>query len=122
MHTVTVENRTRPLPQPIQAKYCDDFRSRLRGLMFRHQIDRSEGLVLVQSRDSRMDASIHMFFVYIDLAVVWIDSANQVVDTCIARSWRPAYAPRRPARFILEIHPDRLGEFTVGDRVQFIDG
>jgi uncharacterized membrane protein (UPF0127 family) len=60
-----------------------------------------------------------MLFVYMDLAVVWINSAHTVVDTVLARSWRPAYAPHQPARYILEIHPSRLNEFKIGDHVVF---
>ena len=89
--------------------------------MFRHELDQGEGLVLVQSRESRVDASIHMLFVYMDLAVIWIDSEKEVVDSILARSWRPAYAPRQPAKFILEIRPDRLNEFHIGDHVEFIN-
>ena len=82
----------------------------------------SEGLLLVEARDSRIDTSIHMLFVYMDLAVIWINSGYTVVDTVLARSWRPAYAPRQAARYILEIHPSRLNEFKIGDQVEFQNG
>ena len=66
-----------------------------------------------------MDASIHMLGVFIDLGIVWINSKGLVVDTCLARRWHLAYFPKNPARFILEIHPDRLNEFNIGDKVRF---
>jgi uncharacterized membrane protein (UPF0127 family) len=122
MHNVTVVNKNHPLPSPLQATYCDTFLCRLRGLMFRHDLDHGEGLLLVESRDSRLDASIHMFFVSMDLAVVWINSKNVVVDTVLAKTWKPYYAPRDPACFILEIHPGRLDEFKIGDQVEFNHG
>jgi uncharacterized membrane protein (UPF0127 family) len=119
MKITPIENTSRPLEQPLQAVYCDSFLCRLRGLMFRSELDRAAGLLLVETRDTRIDTSIHMLFVYMDLGVVWINSAHTVVDTLIARSWRPAYAPRSPARYTLEIHPDRLKEFQIGDHVEF---
>jgi uncharacterized protein len=122
MQTITLVNKNHALPSPLKAPYCDSFMSRLRGLMGRHDLDRGEGLLLVESRDSRVDASIHMFFVYMDLAVIWINSKNIVVDTVLAKAWKPYYAPRAPARFILEIHPERLNEFQIGDQVEFIHG
>jgi len=122
MQTVTLVNKNHPLPSPLQATYCDSFLCRLRGLMFRHDLERGTGLLLVEGRVSRMDASIHMFFVYMDLAVVWINSNYGVVDTVLAKAWKPYYAPREPARFILEIHPDRLDEFRIGDQVEFNHG
>lgn len=119
MKTIQLKNTARPLPAPLQAIYCDSFLCRLRGLMFRSHLDRGEGLLLVQARDSRIDSSIHMLFVYMDLGVIWINNDMTVVDTVRARAWRPAYAPQAAARYVLEIHPDRLGEFQVGDKLEF---
>jgi uncharacterized membrane protein (UPF0127 family) len=121
MKTINIENKTRPLPSPLHAGYCDSFLCRLRGLMFRSSLAHEQGLLLVEKRDSRFDTSIHMLFVYMDLAVIWINSEKVVVDVLLARSWRPAYASRQPARYTLEIHPERLNEFKVGDRVEFHD-
>jgi uncharacterized membrane protein (UPF0127 family) len=119
MKIIHLVNKTRPLPAPLQAIYCESFLCRLRGLMFRSSLANDEGLLLVEARDSRLDTAIHMLFVPMDLAVIWINSEYSVVDTVLARSWRPAYAPRRAAKFILEIHPSRLKEFQIGDQVEF---
>jgi uncharacterized protein len=119
MKIIQLENKNQPLPAPLQAIYCDSFLCRLRGLMFRSNLAENEGLLLVEGRDSRLDTAIHMLFVFMDLAVIWINSEFTVVDTVLARSWRPAYAPRQAAKFILEIHPNRLNEFKIGDHVEF---
>ena len=121
MKTISILNQTQPLPSPLQALYCDSFLCRLRGLMFRSSLPKNQGLLLVEGRDSRIDTSIHMLFVYMVLAVIWINSGQSVVDAILARAWRPAYAPRSPARYILEIHPERLTEFKIGDRIEFED-
>lgn len=122
MQTIQLENKNQPLPAPLQAIYCDSFFCRLRGLMFRSSLAVDAGLLLVETRDSRINTSIHMLFVFMDLGVVWINSEKIVVDTVLARAWRPAYTPSRPARYILEIHPSRLDEFKVGDQVEFLNG
>jgi uncharacterized membrane protein (UPF0127 family) len=120
MDTILIQNANKPLTTPLQAGYCDRFLCRLRGLMFRKRLALSRGLLLVQPRESRLDSAIHMLFVFMDLAVIWINSENVVVDTVLARAWRPAYAPRLAARYILEIHPDRLNDFQIGDHIDFI--
>ena len=102
-------------------KYCDTFLSQLRGLTFRSHLARDEGLMLVGTRNSRIDSSIHMLFVPFDLSVIWINSNMQVVDKVLAKSWRPAYFSKQPAKFVLEIHPDRWEDFEIGDRVEFKD-
>jgi uncharacterized protein len=116
---ISIENKNRGLNVNIQIKYCDTFLTQLRGLTFRSQLSRDEGLLLVGTRDSRLDSSIHMFFVSFDLSVIWIDSNMQVVDKVLAKSWRPAYFSKQPAKYVLEIHPDRWNDFQIGDTVQF---
>jgi uncharacterized membrane protein (UPF0127 family) len=120
MHSpIIIKNLNRTVEQPARVDYCDSFLCRLRGLMFRSRLGPDEGLLLVEQRDSRLDTSIHMFFVPFDLAVFWINSEMTVVDKIIAKSWRPAYFPKADARYTLEIHPDRLGDYEIGDKVEF---
>jgi uncharacterized membrane protein (UPF0127 family) len=119
MKIIRIVNINRPEAEPIRAGYAVSFWSRLRGLTFRGDLPLGEGLLLVESKESRMDTSIHMLMVFMDLGVVWINNDYQVVDTVLARSWRPAYFPKQPARYVLEINPQRLKNYTIGDRVQF---
>jgi uncharacterized membrane protein (UPF0127 family) len=116
---IFVRNLAHPIKNPAHIQWCDSFSDRLRGLMFRSHLPADEGLVLVMSRDSRLDSSIHMLFVPFDLAVFWINSELRVVDKLIARSWRPAYFPAQAARYTLEIHPDRIDDYAIGDKVEF---
>lgn len=118
---IFVNNLTRPIQQPARVGYCDSFLCKLRGLMFRRRLSLDEGLLLVEKKDSRLDTSIHMFFVPFDLAVIWINSDMTVVDKVIAKSWRPAYFPKAEARYTLEIHPDRWENYQIGDKVEFKD-
>src|SRR5574339_376501 len=112
--TIVIENKNRMIQGDLRIKYCDTFLTQLRGLTFRSRLARDEGLLLVGKRDSRLDSSIHMLFVPFDLSVIWISSAMQVVDKVLARSWRPAYFSKEPAKYVLEIHPERWGDFEIG--------
>jgi uncharacterized membrane protein (UPF0127 family) len=100
-------------------KYCESFLCRLRGLTFRSPLTRDEGLLLVFGRDSRLDSSIHMLGVSFDLAVFWINNDMQVVDKIVAGAWKPAFFPKSPARYVLEIHASRINDFEIGQTVQF---
>ncbi len=101
------------------ARWCVSFASRWRGLMFRSGLKPGEALVLVEAGDSRSATSIHMFFVPFAIAAVWIDSRGRVVDKVLARPWRPFYAPRQPARYVLESDPKFLEQIEIGDEVVF---
>ena len=118
---ITVVNKSRTITGPLHVWYCDTFLTQLRGFTFRSGISQDGGLILVGKRDSRLDSSIHMLFVSFDLSVIWINSAMQVVDKVLAKSWRPAYFSKQPATYVLEIHPERWGDFEIGDGVEFKD-
>jgi uncharacterized membrane protein (UPF0127 family) len=116
---IEIENKNRGIAARLKIRYCDNFMTQLRGFTFHPRLMLDEGLVLVGTRDSRLESSIHMLFVAFDLFVIWINSDMQVVDKIIAKSWRPAYFSKQPAKYVLEIHPDHWEEFQVGDTVQF---
>ncbi len=87
--------------------------------MFRRSIEPEEGLVFVYHRDNRVNTSIHMFFVPFDLGVIWVNDAGYVVDFVCAKPWRPKYAPKDPARYVIELHPDKLELVKIGDKLDF---
>ena len=120
-HFIHIQNLNRRIEQPARVGYCYSFLCRLRGLMFRPLLSPDEALLLVEKRDSRLDTSIHMFFVSFDLAVVWINSDLTVVDKVLAKSWKPAYFPKADAKYTLEIHPTRWADYEIGDKVEFKD-
>ncbi len=104
---------------PPRVRYCESFLCRLRGLTFRRSLARDEGLLLVFGRDSRIDSSIHMLGVFFDLAIFWVNSDMKVVDKIVAGAWKPAFFPKEPARYVLEIHASRINDFEIGQAVEF---
>jgi uncharacterized membrane protein (UPF0127 family) len=121
MRYIQILNRTHSLPHPIKVAYCSSFMSRFLGLMFQKTIRPNEGILLVETLESKVNTTIHMLFMNFDIAVIWIDSHKTVVDTRLARRWRLYYAPATPARYTLETHPDRLTDFQVGDSLDFVN-
>jgi uncharacterized membrane protein (UPF0127 family) len=117
MQQVIIINQSQPLVEPVHAGYCDSFWCRLKGLMFHPSLSFQEGLLLVYPRDNRRDASIHMLWMYTDLAVVWINRAHTVVDICLAKRGKLAYVPQKPASFVLEMAPERIQDFKIDDQI-----
>jgi uncharacterized membrane protein (UPF0127 family) len=102
-----------------QAKWCTSFLCKLKGFMFRRSIEQDEALIFVHRRDNRINTSIHMFFVPFDLGVIWVNKTGKVVDLVCAKPWRPSYAPKEPASYVIELHPDKLGSVAIGDSIEF---
>jgi uncharacterized membrane protein (UPF0127 family) len=121
MYDILVVNETRPLPTELRARYCSSFLCRFKGLMFRRSIPSDWGLLLVQASDSIVNSAIHMVAVPFDLGVIWINDALEVVDVARVKKWIGIKSPQKAARYILEIVPERVNEFEIGDRVSFVE-
>jgi len=91
------------------------------GLMLQNSISPDKGVLLVESGESKVNASIHMLFMNFDIAAIWLNDDLQVVDAVLAKRWKLLYLPKAPASYILETHPSRLSSFQVGDQLRFND-
>ena len=98
---------------------CDTFWKRGLGLMFRGSLDEGEVYLFVEGREGVAQTTIHMFFVFFPIAVIWLDRQRRVVDKVLARPFRPFYAPRRPAQYYVEGHPSLLESVQEGDELEF---
>lgn len=100
---------------PLRIRPCDTFWRRLRGLMFRLRVAPDEGLLFIESAETRTGTSIHMLFVFCSIAVVWLGTDGTVVDKRLAKPFRPLYVPKAPARYFLEGPPALLDWVQVGE-------
>jgi uncharacterized membrane protein (UPF0127 family) len=103
---------------PLRVRRCETFTCRLRGLMFRGSLAEDEALLFVQGTEDRLGAAIHMLFVFFPIGVVWLDATGTVVDTVLAKPFRPFYAPRGPARFFVEGPPSLLSRVSIGETLR----
>lgn len=108
-------NRTTGMVLANRVQVCDTPRTRSRGLMFRLRLAEDEALWFQLDRPGRLRAAIHMFFVFFPIGVVWVDGEGRVVDTALARPFRPWYAPSRAAAAFVEARPAILARCRVGD-------
>lgn len=116
---IMVKNLTTGQIIATRVKLCDTFLTRGRGLMFRPPLDEDEAFVFAESKESVGLTTIHMFFVFFPIAVIWLDAERRVVDKKLARPFRPYYAPQRPAQYFLECHPHALDKVEIGHQVTF---
>jgi uncharacterized protein len=103
----------------VHIRYCDSFFTRLRGLMFTKTLTPDGGLILVDSRESKFNAAIHMMFMNYDITVLWLDKDGVVVDKALAERWRLWYMPKQPARYVVELHRDRFDDYDIGERLMW---
>lgn len=102
-----------------RVRWCSSILCRFRGLMLRKSLPADEGYLFIGRSDSKVDSTIHMLFMRFDIGVIWINSSGVVVDKRLAKTWRPAYAPKAPAKYFIEANPDILDRVQIGDVLQF---
>ncbi len=102
-----------------RAKWCTSFWCHFRGLQLVSSLSDDEGVLFVTRSENRAATTIHMFFMLFSIGVVWLNAKGEVVDKCLAKPWRPAYAPKVAAQYFIEANPSILGKVKVGDLLVF---
>lgn len=102
-----------------RAKWCASYWCHFRGLQLVRDLPEDEGLLFVTSSESRAGTAIHMFFMFMSIAVVWVNKDFEVVDKKFAKPWRPAYSPKAPAMYYIEANPSLLERVEIGDKLTF---
>lgn len=102
-----------------RVRLCESFWCHFRGLQFAPRLPDDEGLLFITKHEGRTHTAIHMFFMFFNIAVIWLDASGKVVDKKLAKVWRPAYAPAAPAQYFLEANPDVLERVQIGDVLRF---
>tara|TARA_Y100000310_G_scaffold216748_1_gene217811 strand:- start:7411 stop:7725 length:315 start_codon:yes stop_codon:yes gene_type:complete len=100
----------------MKIKRCSGILSKFKGLMFTFPLKKGWGVLLENSSESIYNSSIHMFFVFYPIDVVWLDSGFKVVD--VKRSvkpFTPIVFPKRKAKYVLELWKDGARGIREGD-------
>ncbi|MBI2530471.1 MAG: DUF192 domain-containing protein [Candidatus Diapherotrites archaeon] len=113
-----LENKTKGKMIIRKAKLAKTSAQRMRGLMFSRRPDYA--LILCMPRESRLGAAIHMLFVFYPIDVLFLNSKKQVVDKALGlRPFALNYAPKRAAKYVVEL-PEGLGKKArIGDLLDF---
>jgi uncharacterized membrane protein (UPF0127 family) len=102
-----------------RVRLCEGFWCHFKGLQFVPRLPDDEGLLFISNHEGRSHTAIHMFFMFFNISVIWLDASGKVVDKKLAKVWRPAYAPSAPAQHFLEANPEVLDRVQIGDVLRF---
>lgn len=103
-----------------KVKICNTDYLKLRGLMFRFSKFKDEALVFVLDKESRANASIHMFFVFFPIDVLFVNSKREIVDfKKKILPFTPLVIPKFPAKYIIELPKGTLKDIKVKQKVSW---
>ena len=88
--------------------------------MFTKKIEMDDGIIIAEKKESIALTSIHMMFMNYDITVLWLDKAMVIVDMVLAKKWKLIYVPKKPAQYVVELHPSKLSEYSIGDRLDLM--
>jgi uncharacterized membrane protein (UPF0127 family) len=120
MRKARITNITNPSHPTLELVVCSSMIHRFRGLMFHQSLKTGEGAIFIGSQESIIQSAIHMFFMKLDIFVLWVDGQWQIVDTSIAKRGHPYYAPCTPALYIIETTIDQASNFKTGEQLSVV--
>lgn len=113
-----ITNKTKKRKIVSKVKVCRSFLSKSLGLMFRFDLV-DKGLVFVFDKEKKI--GLHMFFVFMPIDVLFLNSKKKVVE--IKENFMPFhfYNPRKKAKYIVELPWMTVKEkkIKVGDFISF---
>lgn len=108
-------NETRGVRIAASADVCTRVWGKARGLMFSRRMQRPLVMVFTRSRK----VSLHMWFVFFPIDVVFLDTGGTVVD--MKEHFRPfsMYRSRQESRYCLELPVGtiRASDTHIGDKI-----
>jgi len=90
------------------------------GLMFFRKSKFNFALIFDRGYESIVNSSIHMFFVFFKINVLFLNNKKEIVDIKISLKPFTLYAPKKPSRYIIEL-PNyvNLQELKLGDKIDW---
>jgi len=107
------ENKPKKIVFTKEFKICRSFLSKFLGLMF------SKKKMLVFEFDKEKYQSLHMFFVFFPIDVLFLDENKTVIE--IKKNFRPftIYSSKTKAQYVIEIPAGRIQDkVNIGDKVR----
>ena len=95
-----------------KAKYCNSIFSKFKGLMFSNKLKKGRSIILVGN-----NLSLHMFFVFFPIDIVYLDSNKKVVEIRQAIPFLSFIRPKKKSKYVIEMN---RGEnvLKIGDKVE----
>ncbi len=90
------------------------------GLMFTFKKKVNQGLCLVMptKEDVKFGASITMFFCFVSMNIIFINSKFEVVDKVTLKPWVANYTPKNKCKYVIESTRGKFKDIKIGDKVE----
>lgn len=113
-----IYNKTTNKIIPIKLKFANSYFKRLKGLMFKKNID--YGLVFITNTKNRFNLGIHTSFMKFNIDVYFLDENLKIYDIKTLKPWSN-YTPIKKSAYIIEFEENKMkNKLEKGDEIKFI--
>jgi uncharacterized membrane protein (UPF0127 family) len=102
-----------------KVKIADSGFERMKGLMFEDQTKFDYALVMVMPKEGRIEASIHMMFVFFPIDVLFLDSNKKIVDIVTLNPFHLNHTPKKASKYVIELPAKSAKSAKIGDFVSW---
>ncbi len=102
-----------------RVRLANNFLSRAKGLMFERKSNFNYALIISLSRETCIRATLHSFFVFFPIGVLFLNSEKKVVEKTLLKPFTFSYTPKKRSKYIVELEPEKLKEVEVGDELKW---
>ena len=113
-------NKTRRKKIIEKTKNAKTFFQKFRGLMFESEKNFNYGLIFFLENESRINATIHMLFVFFQIDVVYLDKNKKVVD--VVKNLQPfvlSCTPKKAAKYFIELPNGKAKNVSIGNKLEW---
>lgn len=105
-----------------KVKYYNSFFSKAKGLMFTKPLKKRQAIVLEAKKEGISETTIHMLFVFYSIDIIWLNSNKEVVEIKESASpFIPWIAPKKAAKYIIELKKGAARQIKLGDNLDFVE-
>lgn len=109
-----IQNITKNRILAKEFKECKSIISKAKGLMF----SRKKSLVFVFDKETKV--TLHMFFVFFPIDILFLDKNKKIVDLFEnAKPFRSIIASKKPAKYIIELPAIKNSNTELGDIIKY---
>ena len=100
-------------------KIAKTHHQKAKGLMFENKNKFDYALIFDFEKEVRMQASLHMMFVFFPITVLFLDSEKKIIEVANLKPFQLNYTPKHKVRYALEV-PVRLEpKVKLGDELKW---
>ncbi|MDO8428976.1 MAG: DUF192 domain-containing protein [Candidatus Diapherotrites archaeon] len=102
-----------------KVKLAQTRHQKAKGLMFENQKNFNYALVFDFEKEVRMQASLHMMFVFFPIVVLFLNSEKKIVEIAHLKPFQLNYTPKNKIQYAIELPEEKINQVQLNDVLEW---